>query len=187
MSDCLRIERLIESYVDGDLAPDLRQQVADHTALCQECEKKLNLAIRIAGELHGLPKHTCPDTVLQDVYERIRPRRRKRLRYLIPSFRQLQPRYRVAFSIGLVMVLVTLITFSVYPPSHRFHEEQPTYSEQEIALAKENILLAFGYVNFATNRAQQMITEDVLPQRVVRPFQRSLDYIHLNKEKGESS
>lgn len=182
MLDCHEIERLIEVYVDGDLTPELREEVADHTALCPDCEKKLNLAMQIVDELHDLPKQTCPENILQDVYERIQPKRKKRFRQLIPSFWQFRPRYRVGFSIGLAMIVILLLTFSLYPPSHWLPREQPHYSEQEIAMARENILLAFGYVHSATNRTQQIIEKDVLPQRVVRPFQRSLDYIHLNKE-----
>jgi hypothetical protein len=60
------------------------------------------------------------------------------------------------------------------------------YSEQEIALAKKNILLAFGYVNYASNRTQQIIEKDIIPKRVVCPLQRSLEHFHLLRGKGGS-
>jgi len=187
MMNCHDIENIIEPYVDGDLEPGIRQQVEEHIARCQDCEAKLTLAVRIHDGLGALPKVTCPDSVVQTVSARIERERKGWLGGIKPAWRIFRRRYAVGFAVGVAIIAVTIMTANRYSPSRWFHDEPPQYTQQEIALARQNILLAFGYVHYATNRTQQVIEEDILPRRVVRPFQKSLDHLHLNREKGESS
>jgi predicted anti-sigma-YlaC factor YlaD len=187
MLDCRTIEMLIDEYIDGDLNPELRGQIEDHTLQCQDCERKLYLAGQIARELQALPRLTCPPAVIRNVHQQIKSTRESWFRRIIPRFMPMWKRYALGISFGLAVMVVTLILFGTYAPLQWFHGKEPHYSEQEIALARQNILLAFGYVHLATNRTQLVIAEDILPQRVVRPLQRSLEHMHLSKEKGESS
>ncbi|UCE17797.1 MAG: zf-HC2 domain-containing protein [Gemmatimonadota bacterium] len=187
MVTCKKIDSLLESFVDGDLALDLSQDIRDHVADCPDCRIKLQLAKDIAAELHCFPQQTCPDSVVQKVLARVQTRRKTVFGRLLPALSQVRPRYDLGFSLGFVLILVAFVSLSIYHPSLIFKDKRPHYTEEEIAQAKKDIYMALGYVNYATNRMQQIIEKEVVPQKVIRPLQKSLDAIHTNKEKGDTS
>ena len=186
MLTCKEIDNLLESFVDGELTLDLSQDVRDHVAACPECRVKLELARYIADELHSLPRRACPDTFVQNVLAQVQPKRKTIRGWLRFPVSQLRPRY--AFGLSFVAItLVAIISLTVYRPHLLFKDEQPQYTEEQIAQAKREIHMALGYVNYATSRTQQIIENDVVPQKVIRPIQKSLEAIHMSKEKGDSS
>ena len=187
MLTCKEIDNLLETFVDGDLALDLSQDVRDHVAACPDCRVKLEVAKHIAAELQALPQQTCPDTLVQKVFDQIQPGRKRFLVRLWKPFSQLRPRYALGFSLGFALILAAFISVSVYNSNFFFKGEQSHYTDEEIAQAKKDIYMALGYVNYATSRTQRIIEKEVVPQKVIRPLQKSLDAIHTNKEKGDAS
>lgn len=187
MLNCYEMDTMLEAYVNGDLALDQNQGIRDHVDSCPDCRLKLEFTKRLADELHSLPRQPCPDTVVQNVFAQIQPKRTSILDWLRTPFSQLKPRYALGFSVGFALVLVAFISISVYHPSLIFKDQQSHYTEEQIAQAKKDIYLALGYVNYATSRTQQIIEKEVVPKKVIRPIQKSLDAIHTSKEKGDAS
>ena len=187
MSTCKEIGNLLEAFIDGDLAWDHSQEVRDHVAACPDCKAKLELAKQIALELHSIPQRTCPDSVVQNVFAQIQPKRKVLFRWLRTPISQLRPRYAFGLSLGLAVALVAIISLTVYYPGLLFKGHEYHYSEEEIAQAKRDIYMALGYVNYATSRTQHIIEKEVVPQKVILPIKKSLDAIHTYKEKGDAS
>ena len=184
MLPCSEIDTLLEAFVDEALEPDQSQKVRDHVAACSACRVKLKLAYRITGELRSLPAQTCPDSVVQNVFAKMHSKEKKKRSWPLPSLFLTRPRYALGFSLGLAVILVVLVSLSIYHPGFLLNWQQPHYTDEEIAQAKKDIYLALGYVNYATSRTQHIIEKDVVPQKVIRPIQKSLDHIHTTKEKG---
>lgn len=184
MSTCRETEHLLEAYIDGDLSQEQRCSVEAHLATCEACQRELALARRVSAGLRSLPLQTCPERILEEVLEKT-GQKRGWLR-LLPDLSFIRPRYALGFSLGLVVIMVTVLAITRYGPSPQSGGPYAQYSEQEIAQARKDILLAFGYVNYASSRAQDVIENDVLPRHVVRPLRQGLEYINLSKQKGVS-
>ncbi len=185
MNTCRETERLLEAYIDGDLSRELQCNVESHLATCEACQAQLALARTVSAELRSLPLQPCPERVLQEVLEKAQPKKGWLGRLLL-DLSLLRPRYALGFSLGLVLVIVTVVAVSHRSPPLQSGGPYPQYSEQEIAQARKGILLAFHYVNYASNRTQEVIENEVLPRHVVRPLRQGLEHINLSREKGVS-
>lgn len=184
---CSEIDDLLEAHIDEDLTPEINRKVNVHISMCTDCRAKFEMAKHIAGELRSLPLQRCPDSVVQKVFAKIPHQKKTRLGRSLPSLFHTHPKYALGFSFGLVVILIAFISLSIYHPGLLFNGHQPHYTDEEIAQAKKDIYLALEYVNYATSRTQHIIEKDVVPKKVIRPIQRSLDHIHLSMKKGEPS
>jgi anti-sigma factor RsiW len=70
---CSQVERHIEAFVDGALAPDLASAVAAHAGSCRRCTARLQSAERLARALASTPLLRAPrgftDQVMNAVYK----------------------------------------------------------------------------------------------------------------------
>ncbi|MFQ6093621.1 MAG: anti-sigma factor family protein [bacterium] len=187
MMKCIEVDDLLEAHIDGDLAAGLSRRVGEHVATCADCRKKLELALSIAEELRSLPVQECPERVFRSVLKQIQPESRRRFRRLMPDLSQLRPRLVWGLTCSLAAAVLILITFSLYPPSQWFKGGQPHYTPQEIAQAKKEALLAFGYVNYATSRTQSILEEQIIPAAVLRPLKIGIEAVTESIKKGENS
>jgi len=156
-------------------------------AVCADCRRREEVAIRIASELRSLPPQACPETIVRSVLRQVRPKRKRLAKPIRPFHVHLRPRLLWVPAFGLIALLLSLVAFELYPPSRWLQGGEPHYTDEEIAQAQKGILLAFGYVHYATSRTHHILEDEVVPERVIGPLKRSLDTIEPTQRKGERS
>ncbi len=62
--DCMRIDELLEAFVDDELSAAERSLVDVHLATCAHCASQLSLAQRVRGSLRELPAQAFPPSLL---------------------------------------------------------------------------------------------------------------------------
>ena len=73
---CEQVQERLSAWLDGELAPEARQEVAAHLEICPGCQGELALLSRLDAALGALEAQPLPAQLPQRVLERLRPRRR---------------------------------------------------------------------------------------------------------------
>ncbi|MFW5982510.1 MAG: anti-sigma factor family protein [Candidatus Brocadiia bacterium] len=68
---CVKIQRLLSEYLDGELCREDRRAVEQHLASCDRCERRLEELRRTVEAVADLPPETAPDGFCNDVLGRI--------------------------------------------------------------------------------------------------------------------
>ncbi len=72
---CEQVRERLSAWLDGELAPDARGEVAAHLKDCGECRRELALLARLDSTL-GILEAPVPAGLTERVLDRLRPRRR---------------------------------------------------------------------------------------------------------------
>lgn len=177
---CSWTQERIELYVDGELAGADREEFERHVGKCQKCREELTLAEAVVSELRSLPQLDCPEGAVEKAAAVVGTETSgpegtwlDRLRRLAGGRVARAPRPAMA------AMLVVIFAAAVFVLSR--HEQSPlngsnrketaeTVTEKEVELAKLDVMIAFAYIGKYSKRTGQIVKQDVIADRVVKPL-----------------
>ena len=171
----------IDPYVDGELGGQELRAFEDHVEGCLTCRRDLELARSLVSELRALPALECPDSVVDEAAARagvettgIARTWRDRLGDLWAARPVLVPRPAMA-AVLVVIVAATVFVLLQHEQSPLNGPQDPVaLTEQEAELAKLDVMLAFAYVGKYSRRTSEIISKDVIGERVMKPVGKSI-------------
>jgi anti-sigma factor RsiW len=172
----------IDPYVDGELRGDNLGVFEGHVEACESCRQELALARSLVNELRALPALHCPPSVVDEAASRAGaqgarvPRRESllgRLQRWIGGTTVFLPRPAMA-AVLLVIVAATVFVLSQYEQSPFSRGDNVALTEKEAELAKLDVMLAFAYLGKYSRRTGEIITKDVIGERVMKPVGKSI-------------
>jgi len=170
--NCFWAQERIEAHLDGELPDGEMNGLETHLRECASCAGELQMAERVRGSLRMLPLQSCPDPVVESVYERVRDElrttRRQRLREWLDSWRA--PLWRPAFGAALVVILTIGGTVT-------YLDRDPEVSPAELARAELQVKWTLAYLSQMGRRTGDRVRDDVLRDRVVEPIQNSVNRV----------
>ena len=70
--NCAELLGSLSSYIDGDLSPELCQELEKHLAGCDDCRVVLNTTKRTLDLIHSpIEKPVLPDAVRERLFKRL--------------------------------------------------------------------------------------------------------------------
>ncbi len=168
---CLWTLDRIDPYLDGDLDREEIAKVESHLADCQDCREELALARAVAQELRTLPALECPPRVVEQAAAALGTDNRDSIVHrLLGWFGG-----RNVFVLRPAMAVMVLVVAAVSVFVLSQHEQSPfssgpEYTEQELELAKLDAMLAFAYLGKFSRRTGEIIKNDVINDRVIKPL-----------------
>jgi anti-sigma factor RsiW len=152
-------DELIDSYLDDELSPDVRESVEAKALVDAEFRGELAAARTARNLLRTTPLLRCPPGVTSRVLARARESRlRDRQPGRIRPQRVWQPFLAAAVLIG--MVLLSVVT----GPRPGTNAE----SSAEVQTALDDIRMALGIVAGVTSRTADVVRTDVVEKAVLR-------------------
>ena len=157
-ANCEIIRERIDAFVDDELNDAERTAVRDHCARCSACARELDLALRLRDELRALPAFTAPAHIIDAAARQSAPPRvvplpaRRARRRLLPV---------MAAAVAVAAAAAWFIAGRNTPPA------EPAYSDAEIQRARDEMELAFAYVDRYS--VARIIHVDVMEKRVDAP------------------
>jgi anti-sigma factor RsiW len=155
---CAEVRDRLDAWIDGDLEPAEAGVLEVHMECCAACDEERRLADEIRAELRGLPELDPPDRVIKVVRDETARSVGERVRQLMDSV-TLRPAPAVAvLAVGVVLMLTVL-------PMRR--SGTPQYTDQEVARAAEETMLALAYVSSVTRRAESQVRRKIFDDGAV--------------------
>lgn len=179
---CIRVEGLLEAYVDGELRGGERSHVKEHLHGCEACRRQHALAVALQTELRALPEMDAPRAVIDGVLERARGEHAERRRVWWRSWRSV-PSWAPLAAAGVALAVALPL---IRPPD----SVDPTVARADpaaVQLAAEQARLALGYVSRASRRTGLEIRDGVIGQRLVLPAAERLRSLSRHTFEGGSS
>lgn len=126
--NCKRFDKLLNSYIQGDLPESDRLSMEKHALECETCHKELDFALSLKEDLASFPQMETSSDFLFKVKSRITTRKAR------PWYRSLlSPTMGKALAAGTLAVPV-LIFFLIEQPF--FNRELPHHSESPVISEK---------------------------------------------------
>ncbi len=170
----------IEPFVDGELVKSELESFQAHTASCQSCRQEIDLARSLTEELRSLPALECPASVVDESAARAGAataggwldRLGGRLRDWYGALSVPVPKPAMAVMI-VIIVAATAFVLSQHEQSTsngRVEVAGGAPTEQEVEIARLDVMLAFAYVGKYSRRTGEIIKQDVIGDRVMKPL-----------------
>lgn len=182
---CLWTLDRIDPYLDGDLTSDESTAFERHVAECPECRDELSLARAVVRELRSLPELECPDRVVADARGRCDAAREDAASGVRTWIRRMADRFRSggAFALrpAMAVMIVVIVAVSVFVLTQ--HEQSPfniadsgdeQITPEDVEIAKLDAMLAFAYLGKYSRRTGEILKEDVINQRVIKPLGKTI-------------
>ena len=145
---CEKVKESLEAYVEGELGKSEREALETHISRCESCKQELALTQSIPRLISSLPTPPVPEDIIPDTLRRLHEKPATKRRWLgafgITSSRKWQ--FAVVGSL-LMAVLIFGISYQVI-------NRNSGITEAEIASAAQDIKLALGIVQTATQDIQ---------------------------------
>jgi anti-sigma factor RsiW len=170
---CNWVQDMLDAYLAGDLSTTDQERFEIHCGDCDTCTHAIEWAEMTDTVLRSLPMHTCPDPVLDAVFDHVRSQRRSVWRNRLNSLVALRGGIRWQPALALAMVLVCIITIGILMRPTVPTEPEPT--EAEIAQAVVDVKWALGYVSNVSRKTGMVVREDVIEPHVITPVQRQVN------------
>jgi hypothetical protein len=174
--NCPWTQERIELYVDGELEGADLEKFDRHVDSCKTCSEELSLARTVANELRSLPALSCPDRVVEKAAARVGAETVETSRAWIDRLRgwfgghfAWAPRPAMAVML-VVIVAATVFVLSQHEQSPFSDRNEPSFTEKELELAKLDVQLAFAYLGKYSQRTGEIVRQDVITDRVVKPL-----------------
>ena len=178
--NCSWVLDRIEPFVDGELVISELGLFRAHTASCQSCRREIDLARSLTEELRSLPALECPASVVDKAAARAGAataggwldRSGGRLRDWYGALSVPVPKPAMAVMI-VIIVAATAFVLSQHEQSTsngRVEVADGAPTEQEVEIARLDVMLAFAYVGKYSRRTGEIIKQDVIGDRVMKPL-----------------
>lgn len=161
---CEVIRDRIDAFVDDELNDVERNAVRDHCARCVACEDELALALRVRDELRALPVLGAPQRVIDAAGRTIRAPR-------VVPFPVRRARRRLLPAMAAALAVVAAAAWFI---AERRTPAAPAYSDAEIRQARDEMELAFRYVDHYSAQTARIIQVDIMEKRVTPRVERAL-------------
>jgi anti-sigma factor RsiW len=164
MSDttCEIIRDRIDDFVDDELGSVDRNAVQHHCTHCAACAGELALALRVRKGLRALPAFDAPARVIDAAARELDAPRI----FALPAPRSRRWVVPVAAALAVAAGAVWLLAERTAPVG-------PTYSAAEVRQARDEMELAFRYVDHYSARTARIIQVDVMEKRVAPRVERA--------------
>lgn len=178
---CLWSLDRIDPYLDGELPADESALFERHVAGCPECGEELALARAVIRELRALPAVDCPPQVeinAAAVFESPEtggdsgPKRQTVLDWFRGrGVSTLRPAMAVMV---VVIALASVFVLTQHEQSPFRDSGKEEITPEQVELARLDAMLAFAYLGKYSRRTGEILKEDVINQRVIRPLGRTM-------------
>jgi len=183
-SKCYFIQLQIDGYLDGDLSDAQQGVFMSHVQDCSACASEFRYAQTVQDAVMELPQIECEDLVLEPVHSLTaagRPAKAEVWRYSLSTqiaglLNSVPVYFRFGFSAALLAVVAVAISFSVLTPTEGpdplvASEPVEQFSQEDVALALQELNVAIDYLNQLSQRTEVMIGDRFL----VTPLQDSIN------------
>jgi anti-sigma factor RsiW len=163
--NCEQVRDHIDEYLDGSLDAGTRAGLEAHGAGCVRCARELRLAHRVHAELRALPALAAPGGVVDAAAQAAA----RTPRVVTSPVRATQRRW-----ISVVAAAFVLVAAATWLNIDHRRTPEPEFTAAEVRRAREELALAFVYVDRYSSRAADLLRDDVLERRVVPRVERAL-------------
>jgi anti-sigma factor RsiW len=178
---CPWFQDRIDLYLDQELDRTASDAFERHVETCAACKEELSLAADVVNELRSLPTQRCPERVVDEAMQRAggeTPRHSiRRVLGWLGGRSVLTMRPAMAAMI-LVVLAATIFVLTQHEQSplngNAGQQSAAEHSEKELELAKLDAMLAFAYLGKYSRRTGEIVKENVITNRVVRPLGRTI-------------
>ena len=161
------VQEHADEYVDGTLQSEIALVFERCTQLYPACADEVRTARLVKEGLQSISSLTCPDHIVDNVFDRISQERSitgRRAPNLLLSF--LQPGWKPAFATAAVAVVVLMLTLQT--------PAEPDYTQAEIDQALREVKWTLAYLGDVGKRTSSTIRDEVLVSHVVTPINESV-------------
>ncbi len=178
---CSWFQERIDLYIDRELDRADNDAFERHVEACAACKEELSLAADVVNELRSLPTQRCPERVVDEAMQRASGGTPQH-----PIRRVLGWRGgRSVLTMRPAMAAMILVVLAASVFVLMLHEQSPfngnagqqsvaEHSDKELELAKLDAMLAFAYLGKYGRRTVEIVREDVITNRVVRPLGKAI-------------
>lgn len=145
---CEKVKESLEAYVEGELGKSEREALETHISNCESCKRELTLTQSIPRLISSLPTPPVPEDIIPDALKRLREKSAAKRRWL-GAFGILSSRKWQFAVVG--SLLMAVLIFGI---SYRMANRNSGVTEAEVASAAQDIKLALGIVETATQDIQ---------------------------------
>jgi anti-sigma factor RsiW len=177
---CLWTLDRIDPYLDGDLAGEEAAIFDRHVADCAECREELAFARAVVRELRILPEVECPSHVERNAVAEYETAAGGDGGSILQSLLDWL-RGRGVFTLRPAMAVMVLVIAAVSVFVLTQHRQSPLngnggeeLTAEQVEQAKLDTMLAFAYLGKYSRRTGEILKEDVINQRVIKPLGKTI-------------
>jgi RNA polymerase sigma factor (sigma-70 family) len=145
---CEKVKESLEAYVEGELGKSEREELETHISNCESCKRELTLTQSIPRLISSLPKPPVPEDIIPDTLKRLREKSATKRRWL-RAIGMISPRKWQFAVVG--SLLISVLIFGI---SYQMTNRNSGITEAEVVSAAQDIKLALGIVETATQDIQ---------------------------------
>jgi anti-sigma factor RsiW len=164
MNRCRVIEIELAAYAAGEIDPAERDQVRSHLDGCAGCRAELAREMSLRKTLGGLPASTAPADLDQRIRASIHTAR--------ADSRSGWSRHRLAAAVTIAAASLAL-AFVLPNPGHD-SAPQSTWTDMEIAAAREEVMFTLGLTAQVLDRTQKTTIIEVFANQLPNSVNESL-------------
>ena len=167
MNHCHDIELELAAYARGELDPAQRERVASHLDGCAGCRAELAREMTLRETLGGLPTATPP----ADFDDRI-------LAAIPAAGADSHPRWmRYRLAGGLTIAAASVALALILPNLPQDSGPQPTWTDLEIAAAREEVMFSLALTARVLDRTQKHTVIEVFANQLPNSVNESLKIV----------
>ncbi len=171
MAPCPEIERELSAYLRGDLTPESKKLVREHLDRCPPCRAELARETNLSQSLGSLPHFKAPAELETRLATDISS---------IGTGRAGRGRLTAAVLAAAACLAVVLLVPNLRPGS----QPKPTWSEQEIAAGRRDVLYSLALTARVLDRTRKETVVEVFADRLPRAINESLKTVKPNNSGG---
>ncbi len=164
MNRCREIEIELAAYAAGEIDPAEREKVRCHLDGCAECRAELGREITLRETLGGLPAATTP-AILEH-------RIRAAVHTAGADSHSRWSRHRLVAAIAVAAASLALVL--ILPNAGRESSPQQTWTDMEIAAAREEVMFTLGLAARVLDRTQKNAIIEVFANQLPNSVNESL-------------
>jgi len=171
---CKEFDKILVDYFEGSLSADQKEKVNQHLKQCQNCTAVFNQYEKLVSRLHRMPAATCPDRVIDKVFnsfstiQQEKAKLSSRFRFLLRGFS-----WKISFAAAVAVIIISLILF--YPKEPKINSSETLYSTQEIEQAKKDVELALGYFHLYAKKTGFILENQILSKPIAKPIKSTME------------